>query len=114
MLKQALAGQVDADGFLRVGHIPAGTPVNLLANVNPDMSFPDMAALLIDLKRTLLEVKLKNLEGEAARQVMKERLAPTLLKVSMCPDFIEDRGHLFGTELPDSDKLALIEYLKTF
>jgi hypothetical protein len=31
-----------------------------------------------------------------------------------CPDFVEDKGHYFGTDLPDSDKRALIEYLKTF
>ena len=29
------------------------------------------------------------------------------------PDLIEDRGHDFGTHLPDSDKRALIEFLKT-
>lgn len=30
------------------------------------------------------------------------------------PDFVEDRGHTFGAELPDADKRALIEYMKTF
>jgi hypothetical protein len=34
--------------------------------------------------------------------------------VSKCPDFIVNRGHLFGTTLPDDDKRALIEFLKTF
>jgi hypothetical protein len=45
---------------------------------------------------------------------MKREIAPELLKVSMCPDLIEDRGHTFGDDLTDADKLALIEYLKTF
>jgi hypothetical protein len=45
--------------------------------------------------------------------VLKTEVAPALFKVSKCPDLIEDRGHYFGTSLPDSDKLALIEYLKT-
>jgi hypothetical protein len=35
------------------------------------------------------------------------------LAVSKCPDLIEDRGHTFGATLPDDDKRALIEYLKT-
>lgn len=30
------------------------------------------------------------------------------------PDFVQDRGHTFGSHLPDADKRALIEYLKTF
>jgi hypothetical protein len=78
------------------------------------MSFEDMAALCVKLKRALLEIKLKKLEGEAARQVMKEHVAPILLNASMCPDLIVDRGHTFGSDLPDADKLALIEFLKTF
>jgi len=31
-----------------------------------------------------------------------------------CPDLIEEKGHYFGTDLPDSDKRAPIEYLKMF
>lgn len=114
MLKKALAGHIDADGYFRIGHIPAGTPVNLLANVNPDMSFGDLAKLGVKLKKALLEIKVKGLEGDAAKEVMKREVAPELLKVSMCPDLIEDRGHTFGAELPDADKLALMEFLKTF
>jgi hypothetical protein len=30
------------------------------------------------------------------------------------PDFVQDRGHSYGSTLPDADKKALIEYLKTF
>jgi len=114
LLKKALAGHIDADGYFRIGHIPEGTPVNLLANVNPDMSFGDLAKLGVKLKKALLEIKVKGLEGDAAKEVMKREVAPELLKVSMCPDLIEDRGHTFGAELPDADKLALIEFLKTF
>ena len=39
-------------------------------------------------------------------------LVPALLGVSKCPDFVTDRGHLFGTNLPDADKHALIAFLK--
>ena len=48
-------------------------------------------------------------------------LAPRLLAMSKCPDFVVDRGHYFGTNafteepgLSDEDKRALIEFLKTF
>jgi hypothetical protein len=44
-----------------------------------------------------------------------------LLELSKCPDFVVDRGHYFGTNffkdrpgLSDSDKRALIEFVKTF
>jgi len=30
------------------------------------------------------------------------------------PDFVQDRGHTFGADLSTEDKLALIEYMKTF
>ena len=38
---------------------------------------------------------------------------PELLAANKCPDFIEDKGHYFGTDLTDGDKHALIEFLKT-
>ena len=51
-------------------------------------------------------------------------LVPKLLEVSKCRDFVVNKGHYFGTDflpaaegepgLSDADKLALIEFLKTF
>lgn len=114
LLKQLLANEIDPDGFFRIGQIPAGTPINLLANVNPDMSAIDFAALCLRVKHAMQEIEKKGLDAEAAREVLKREVAPALMKVSLCPDFIEDRGHLFGTDRPDDDKFALIEYLKTF
>lgn len=32
---------------------------------------------------------------------------------NLCPDFIENQGHYFGTELSDEEKHALTEFLKT-
>lgn len=32
---------------------------------------------------------------------------------NLCPDYIEDKGHYYGEDLPDEDKRALIEFLKT-
>ncbi len=36
------------------------------------------------------------------------------LLVDNAPDFVQDRGHTFGSSLPDDDKRALIEYMKLF
>jgi hypothetical protein len=44
--------------------------------------------------------------------VMKN-LVPDLLELSKCPDLVEDKGHRFGATLPDADKEALNEFLKT-
>jgi hypothetical protein len=35
-------------------------------------------------------------------------------KNNLVPDYVADRGHLFGTTLSDADKWALIAFLKTF
>ena len=45
--------------------------------------------------------------------LMRREVAPLLFRLSKCPDFVEDRGHDFGTKLSDADKRALIEFLKT-
>ncbi len=103
----------DGTEFFRIGHIPQGTPIGLLANVDPKADLSDMAELFIKLKTTLAEIKLKNLDDTAAKEELKKQVAPALFKVSKCPDLINDRGHAFGSDLPDEDKRALIEYLKT-
>ncbi|HZY90884.1 MAG TPA: hypothetical protein VFE78_39030, partial [Gemmataceae bacterium] len=75
--------------------VPAGTPVNLYANLNP------------------------NALAHAALAHMRLRddpraLAEALLRLSDCPDLVEDSGHRYGEDLPPEDKDALIEFLKTF
>jgi hypothetical protein len=51
---------------------------------------------------------------DAAAQKLMSQLGSDLLKISKCPDFIQDRGHYFGADLADDDKRALIEFVKTF
>jgi mono/diheme cytochrome c family protein len=107
---------IESDGtnqFLRIGRIPAGTPVNLIANIDPDRDWTQLARLLLKIKSTVAEVALRNLDSGETKALMRERLAADLFAASKCPDLITDRGHEFGTELPDADKHALIEYLKT-
>jgi hypothetical protein len=105
---QALA---DSDGYLKIGPVPKGTPVNLLANLEPD--FGELVKLKLALSKALLTIQTKNLSPEEARAELIKAV-PQLLAANKCPDFIEDEGHYFGTDLPDEDKRALIEYMKTF
>jgi hypothetical protein len=101
----------DKDGYFSIGPIPAGTPINLIANLEP--SFWDMLTLVPRIKADLDKIRDQQLDGEAAKKVFAN-LVPDLIKANKCPDFIEDKGHYFGTQMPDADKRALIEYLKTF
>jgi hypothetical protein len=104
-------------GAMRIGPIPVGTPVNLLANADLDFSGhgkeADRLKLIGKVQAELLRIKIAKLnQEETEREWMK--LVPDLLKISKCPDFIEDRGHYFGTDLSDAEKRALIEFMKTF
>jgi hypothetical protein len=112
-LRALLRPHADQDGYFRIGPIPEGMPVNLLANVDPEANPEELAALCLKIKASLAKIKLQNLDSAAAKELLRTEVAPALWKVSKCPDFVEDRGHYFGSELPDADKLALIEYLKT-
>ncbi|HEY1583777.1 MAG TPA: hypothetical protein VGF73_11835 [Chthoniobacterales bacterium] len=101
----------DKDGWLKIGPIPKGTPVNLLANLEPD--FDQLVSLTGKLSQALLSIHTKNLPPDQARAELIKAV-PQLIAANKCPDFIEDNGHYFGTDLPDEDKRALIEYMKTF
>ncbi|HTX42996.1 MAG TPA: hypothetical protein VMD25_14260 [Acidobacteriaceae bacterium] len=116
-------------GGIQIGPIPAGTPVDLLANIDLLDDDADLAGK-IDHDKKLLSILLRlkhdlealgpNPSDDDARKVFAN-LAEPLMQVSKCPDFIVNRGHYFGTSyaegeppLSDKEKLALIEYLKTF
>ena len=107
----ALRFRCDGDGYLNIGPIPAGTPINLIANLEP--SSWDLLTLVPRIKADLDKVRVQRLDDEAAKKVFAN-LVPDLIKANKCPDFIEDKGHYFGTNLTDTDKGALIEFLKTF
>jgi hypothetical protein len=91
------------DGFLEIGPIPKDTPINLLANVEPK----------VDTLLTLIPAANAAFAGGPAPLEARRKLIAALMAASKCPDLIEDRGHLFGANLPDADKRALIEFLKT-
>jgi hypothetical protein len=77
-----------------------GTPVDYVARVDPT----ELARLVARLP--VLDVVLKLTPDDV--------ILSKLLTRNLAPDFIADRGHTFGAELPDDDKRALIEFLKTF
>lgn len=117
ILRPFLAKEL-ADGELRIGPIPEATPVYLLANLDLERALHArsgrrrFAGLLLDLKRATDRIAREGLEGEEAREALRE-LVPGLRALSKCLDYRVDRGHPFGTDLRDEDKRALIEYLKT-
>lgn len=108
---KALWPLADAEGYVNLGPIPKGTPINLIANLQPNPI--EAVALALKSNRAFIAIHAGHLSPEEAAVELR-KLVPDLLAVNNCPDFIEDNGHYFGTDLPDSDKQALIEFLKTF
>ncbi|NER23755.1 MAG: hypothetical protein F6J96_24250 [Symploca sp. SIO1C2] len=89
-----------------VADVPAGTPIKLLANLDPRET-PSI------LQKKLNSDLGSKVLGSLVKLIPDDILAPVLLKSNQAPDFIEDHGHTFGSDLTDEDKLALIEFLKT-
>jgi hypothetical protein len=128
-LRRVLPRLFDEDGGITIGPIPAGVPVNLLANLQPLAETGDpgqIATHYLRLGRLLLKVKLDllALPQEASDEELRRHfadLAAPLLALNKCPDFVVNRGHYFGTALQlgeaplsDVDKRALIAFIKTF
>jgi hypothetical protein len=105
------------DGFIHIGPIPKGTPVNLIANTNLQLGgfgkTSKQITLLVNALKALKQVHDEGLTDDAATRRLLE-LVPDFYALNSCPDFIEDEGHYFGTVLTDADKRALIEFMKTF
>jgi hypothetical protein len=133
--------QLDEGGFLRIGPVPKGTPVNLLANLQPlsETKVPSEIVRhydqLFDLLKTL-KVDLLTEPSTADDAALRKHFSDSrdgLMALNKCPDFVVNRGHYFGTAqfnategltedekafgtepvLSDDDKNALIEFLKT-
>jgi len=128
-LHDLLPKLVDPDGSITIGPIPAGVPVNLLANLRPlpetkdplqrIAHFTKLARLLVRLKRDLRQMPPSATDAELLK--IFSDLKEPLLDLNKCPDFVVNRGHYFGTALmgdepalSDEDKRALIEFIKTF
>jgi hypothetical protein len=118
--KRELFPSLFTDDGVRIGPIPKGTPIGLLSNL---MLIPDnvadlpahgvkVGALLLKLLPRLEKLG-PNATDADARAIFAD-MVDDFLALSKCPDFIVNRGHLFGTTLPNEDKGALIEFVKTF
>ena len=107
---RVIRAMADRDGYIKVGVIPKGTPINLVANLDPDFRNTDV---FLKIAQKLIKLKTTNVSRDEAAAEFNQ-LIPDLLAANKCPDFVEDKGHYFGTDLSDNDKRALIEYLKTF
>jgi hypothetical protein len=121
-LLQLTAPKLFDQGGLEIGPIPAGTPVDLLANFDPLPQSTNLRERLSHDKAVAKAVvqlvhDLKALppgaSDEQARQVFSN-VGEQLFALSKCPDYVVNRGHYFGSKLGDADKKALIAFLKTF
>ncbi len=99
ILKTTTKSDIIVNGDMRYQGVPAGTPIKLFANIN--------TAELSGLERQGWFIKFLNcLLGRRSVDAL-------LLEKNLAPDFVEDRGHTFGSQLKDAEKRALIEYVKT-
>jgi hypothetical protein len=80
--------------------VARNTPIDLIANVH--------VAPRATLRRNkVLDAMVCGITGSGAANAI-------FLKMDNAPDFVPDRGHTYGASLPDADKQALVEYMKTF
>jgi len=123
---------VKADGSIAIGPFPKDFPINALVNTKllPDNDEEDKWANYQRLIKNGLPLVLafKELGGQCspqeladpavqarAEKVLRERkLVDRLVGLSKCPDYVVNGGHTFGSDLSQSDKNALISYLKQF
>lgn len=90
----SVPSELAVTGRDRPVQIPAGTPVDLVARVDPTR--------LPRLVRNRLVLNL----------LSDRTLYNGFLRNNVAPDFVLDRGHTFGAQLTDDDKRALIAFLK--
>ena len=97
-------------GDLDTGPIPAGTPVDLLANIKPSE-----ARKLGNIKELIALLRnVKNASGDEERKDANAKLATKFLEISNSPDLVMDNGHYFGKDLTPQELEDLIDLLKTF
>jgi hypothetical protein len=127
-LNWLLPGAFTSNGDLRIGPIPKGTPIDLISNFDP---LPENPGLFAGIARgwQLLGLGLRLRHDMAAMPAHADDaiasaifapLGRELYGLSVCPDYVVNRGHYFGTDmfaeepgLSNGEKRDLIEFLKT-
>ncbi len=99
--------------------VPAGTPVDLIANIDLRKLTREHKHPLLEGIFDVLEHPVKSVQIEQALRTGQSNpeliaFASQLLALNSAPDFIEDHGHEFGSRLAPAEQQALIEYMKTF
>jgi hypothetical protein len=92
-------------GDLNIASTPAGTPVDLLANLDPEQARKpsNFVALAFEMKN------LRQSGTDAERKQVEK-----LLGMSASPDLVLDRGHYFAKDLSKQELDDLVDLLKTF
>ena len=111
------------NGAVQIGPIPAGTPVNVLANADVMGADLPTGPERLDHVKQLVDL-LAQAQGDLKNRknfFEDPKILDAMLSLSKCRDFVVNKGHYFGTNLQteepglsDSDKRALIGFLKTF
>ncbi|MGO7162038.1 hypothetical protein ACCS78_22065, partial [Rhizobium johnstonii] len=132
MLNKVAGWAFKKDGSITVGPFPAGFPINALTNTEllPDNDEEDKFAnykRLIAAGPALIgafselggqctpeELADPAVLAKAEKVVRDTKLVDRLVGLSKCPDYVVNGGHTFGADLSQSDKNALISYLKQF
>jgi RoxA-like, cytochrome c-like len=92
-------------GDLNAVPTPAGTPVDLLANLDPGQARKPANLIALTLG-------MKNLRKPGTDAERKE--VEALLGMSTSPDLVLDHGHYFGKDLSKQELDDLVDLLKTF
>jgi hypothetical protein len=95
---------------INLGPVPAGTPVDLLANINPAegrkiSNIRELVGLMKQVKKA---------SNPTERKEANDKLVTKLLSMSNSPDLVMDNGHYFAKDLAQQELEDLIDLLKTF
>jgi hypothetical protein len=101
---------------LRIGPIPAGTPVDLITNLDPEKMDKTVAALKLAIWTTkeLKKLDPNNNEDQKKAEVLRNKLGEAMLEASKCPDLVMDRGHYTAAALTPKEQQDLIDLIKSF
>jgi hypothetical protein len=101
---------------LKIGPIPAGTPVDLITNLDPEKMDKTVAALKLAIWTTkeLKKLDPNNKEDQKKAEALRTKLGETMLEASKCPDLVMDRGHYTAAALTPKEQQDLIDLIKTF